>query len=76
MDGEKDGEYTQLVGLGNEGIPFSHLVDVKMMDFTSRKSMMFDIVTPSDSRKEWLRSRYGNDLNVVALTEGLPETVN
>jgi hypothetical protein len=60
MDGEKDGEYTQLVFLGNEGIPFSHLVDVKMMDFYKSKiGMMFDIVTPSDSRKDWLRSRYG-----------------
>lgn len=60
MDGEKDGEYTQLVFLGNEGIPFSHLTDIGMMDFyKSLVGQEFDIVTPSDSRKEWLRSRYG-----------------
>ena len=60
MDGERDGRYAQLIFLGDKGIPFSHLVDVKMMDFYKSKiGMMFDIVTPSDSRKEWLRSRYG-----------------
>jgi hypothetical protein len=60
MDGERDGRYAQLIFLGNKGIPFSHLVDSKMLDFyKGLVGVVFNIVTPSDSRKEWMRRKYG-----------------
>lgn len=60
MDGERDGRYAQLIFLGNKGIPFSHLVDSKMLDFyKGLVGLVFNIVTPSDSRKEWRKQKYG-----------------
>jgi hypothetical protein len=55
-----DGRYAQLIFLGSKGIPFSHLVDIGKLGFyKALVGEVFDIVTPSDSRKEWMRSKYG-----------------
>jgi hypothetical protein len=54
------GKYAQLIFVGDKGIPFSHLVDIGKLGFyKALVGEVFDIVTPSDSRKEWMRSKYG-----------------
>lgn len=54
-----DGKYAQLIFLGNEGIPFSHLVNIDLIE-AYRKGIgdTFDILYRSNGMDEG--ERYGN----------------
>ena len=54
------GKYAQLIFIGDKGIPFSHLEDIKYIEAHKRNiGMEYEIITRSDSVSGWRKQKYG-----------------